>query len=64
MGPTVFRRLGPELMSVSIFLSYRRDDDAGYAGRLYDRLSALFPGAVFMDVPAGDCADLELLTVH
>ncbi len=38
-------------MSVSIFLSYRRDDDAGYAGRLYDRLSALFPGAVFMDVP-------------
>ena len=38
-------------MGVSIFLSYRRDDDAGYAGRLYDRLTALFPGAVFMDVP-------------
>ena len=51
VGPTVLCRLGPELMSVSIFLSYRRDDDAGYAGRLYDRLSALFPGAVFMDVP-------------
>ncbi|MFN7122585.1 MAG: toll/interleukin-1 receptor domain-containing protein [Hydrogenophaga sp.] len=34
-----------------IFISYRRDDSAGYAGRLYDRLSAHF-GAdqVFMDV--------------
>jgi hypothetical protein len=33
-----------------IFLSYRRDDTAGHAGRLYDRLSARFPGRVFMDV--------------
>ena len=34
-----------------IFISYRRDDSAGYAGRLYDRLVAHF-GAdiVFMDV--------------
>ena len=34
-----------------IFISYRRDDSAGYAGRLYDRLAAQF-GAdrVFMDV--------------
>jgi len=34
-----------------IFISYRRDDSAGYAGRLYDRLAAHF-GAdrVFMDV--------------
>ena len=34
-----------------IFISYRRDDSAAYAGRLYDRLSAHF-GAdrVFMDV--------------
>ena len=34
-----------------IFISYRREDSALYAGRLYDRLSARF-GAdrVFMDV--------------
>jgi len=34
-----------------IFISYRREDSAAYAGRLYDRLSAQF-GAdqVFMDV--------------
>ena len=34
-----------------IFISYRRDDSAGYAGRLYDRLAAHFgPRRVFMDV--------------
>lgn len=34
-----------------IFISYRRDDAAGYAGRLYDRLAAHFgPSRVFMDV--------------
>ncbi|WP_333856992.1 toll/interleukin-1 receptor domain-containing protein, partial [Denitromonas sp.] len=34
-----------------IFISYRRDDSAGYAGRLYDRLAGHFgPGRVFMDV--------------
>jgi hypothetical protein len=34
-----------------IFISYRRDDSAGYAGRLYDRLAAHFGAArVFMDV--------------
>ena len=34
-----------------IFISYRRDDSAGYAGRLYDRLVAHFgPNQVFMDV--------------
>ena len=34
-----------------IFISYRRDDSAGYAGRLYDRLEAHFGAdAVFMDV--------------
>src|SRR6185436_13127774 len=40
----------PSLMS-GIFISYRREDSAPYAGRLYDRLSARF-GAdqVFMDV--------------
>lgn len=34
-----------------IFISYRRDDSAGYAGRLYDRLVPRFGAArVFMDV--------------
>jgi hypothetical protein len=35
----------------AIFISYRRDDSAGYAGRLYDRLCAHFGSQqVFMDV--------------
>jgi hypothetical protein len=34
-----------------IFISYRRDDSAGYAGRLYDRLAGHFGAErVFMDV--------------
>ena len=34
-----------------IFISYRRADSAGYAGRIYDRLTAHFgEDAVFMDV--------------
>lgn len=34
-----------------IFISYRRDDSAGYSGRLYDRLVGHFgPERVFMDV--------------
>jgi hypothetical protein len=40
-----------------IFISYRRADSAGYAGRIYDRLSAHFgEDTIFMDVdkiPAG-----------
>ena len=34
-----------------VFISYRRDDSAAYAGRLYDRLTAHFgQGQVFMDI--------------
>ena len=34
-----------------IFISYRRDDTGGYAGRLFDRLSTHFGrGNIFMDV--------------
>ena len=34
-----------------IFLSYRRDDSGGYAGRLYDRLSQHFGrDNLFMDI--------------
>jgi hypothetical protein len=37
----------------SIFLSYRREDSEGQAGRLYDDLVAVFgPDSVFMDVTA------------
>jgi hypothetical protein len=33
-----------------IFVCYRREDSAGHAGRLYDRLNQRFPGRIFMDV--------------
>jgi hypothetical protein len=60
----------------SVFLSYRREDSAGHAGRLYDRLKVRFPGRVFLDVGeispgtdfveaiergVGDCAALVAL---
>jgi ketosteroid isomerase-like protein len=32
-----------------IFISYRRDDAAGYARSIYDRLDARFPKSIFMD---------------
>ena len=39
------------LAPVRVFISYRRDGTAGYAGRLFDRLSEHFdPENVFMDV--------------
>jgi hypothetical protein len=33
-----------------IFINYRRDDSRADSGRLYDRLSARFPGKIFRDV--------------
>src|SRR5689334_11212532 len=46
----------------SVFLSYRREDSAGYAGRLSEHLCGVFgPDHVFMDVqdivPGNDCAE-------
>ena len=42
----------------SIFISYRRADTSGHAGRLYDRLSQWFdPGVVFYDVDGIDSGD-------
>ena len=36
---------------MKIFISYRRDDSAGYAGRLFDHLAARFGGKnIFMDI--------------
>lgn len=40
-------------MSDRIFISYRREDSSGYAGRLFDRLKATFGRErVFMDIEA------------
>jgi predicted ATPase len=40
-------------MSRQVFISYRRADSEGYAGRLFDRLSSRFGGRnIFMDVDA------------
>ena len=44
-----------------IFLSYRREDTSGHAGRLYDRLKKALPNRVFLDIdsipPAVDFAE-------
>src|SRR5688572_28515840 len=41
----------PASKASSIFISYRRDDTAGFAGRLYDRLSARFgANRIFIDI--------------
>jgi hypothetical protein len=46
-------RLNDVMTGTSIFISYRRDDSAGHAGRLYDRLAARFGAErVFQDVDA------------
>jgi TIR domain len=37
-------------MAERAFISYRRDDTSGYAGRIYDRLQDQFPDQIFMDV--------------
>ena len=38
-------------MPGKIFINYRRGDDPGYSGRLFDRLESHFPqGSIFMDV--------------
>lgn len=46
----------------NVFINYRREDTAGHAGRLFDRLSSRLPGRVFMDVdtiePGVDFADV------
>ena len=40
-------------MERTVFISYRRDDSAGYVGRLYDRIKERFgEKSVFMDIDA------------
>jgi hypothetical protein len=40
-------------MSVKVFISYRREDSAGYTGRIYDRLKKVFgEEQLFIDVDA------------
>jgi TIR domain-containing protein len=41
---------GDEVTAGKIFMCYRREDSAGHAGRIYDRLNERFSGRVFMDV--------------
>ena len=42
-------------MSGTIFINYRREDEPGFAGRLYDRLEAAFTAEkIFMDVDSID----------
>src|SRR2546428_11886697 len=60
MGQRLTRR---QAQAPRIFISYRRDDAAGDAGRLYDALIARFgKGSVFMDVdtiqPGADYRDV------
>lgn len=43
-------RVNPREPSAKIFISYRREDSAGHAGRLFDALSDPFGGRLFMDV--------------
>jgi TPR repeat protein len=52
LGPRAHQKVKPYVTNVSaIFISYRRDDTAPYAGRIYDRLTAHFgEGRVFMDI--------------
>ena len=46
-----------------IFISYRRIDTSGYAGRIFDRLSVHFgKDAIFMDVSTIE-AGLDFVTV-
>ena len=47
MSSNIGRSLGRQ---ANIFINYRREDTAGHAGRLFDRLSGRFPGRVFMDI--------------
>jgi hypothetical protein len=48
-------------MSANIFISYRREDSSGHAGRLFDSLSARFgQERIFMDIDSiGPGADFE-----
>ena len=46
-------------MQPSVFISYRRADTGGHAGRLFDRLSRWFDaGEVFFDVDTFDAGDV------
>ena len=50
-APTPSGRAGPTSIPMAIFISYRREDSAGYAGRLHEELAERFSArAVFRDV--------------
>jgi hypothetical protein len=52
-------------MNGQIFISYRRDDSSGWAGRLSDRLSTHFPSnQIFMDVDSVDLGEDFVKTIE
>jgi len=52
-------------MNGQIFISYRRDDSAASAGRLFDRLSNHFPSnQIFMDVDSIDLGENFVNTIR
>ena len=52
-------------MSSSIFISYRRTDTGGHAGRIFDQLRRWFdPGEVFFDVNTLDTGDVFPEHIH
>src|SRR5262245_26722288 len=42
-----------------IFICYRREDSAAYAGRITDHLTVAFPGRIFSDIEVSLGADFE-----
>ena len=48
----------------SIFISYRREDTSGYAGRLYDKLKNHLGDQVFMDIDTIDPGSDFIMTVE
>lgn len=51
MAAVCIAAIDGKVMAGKIFINYRRGDDAGYSGRLFDRLQDVFaPQQLFMDV--------------
>jgi hypothetical protein len=51
-------------MSGQIFISYRREDSSGWAGRLFGRLGNYFPSnQIFMDVDSIDLGENFVNTI-
>jgi TIR domain len=61
----LMKTLAGTKMNGQIFISYRRDDSAASAGRLFDRLSNHFPSnQIFMDVDSIDLGENFVNTIR